>query len=62
MRLLLRLDSTESTITRDRRQQITPDMRFTCDGMITKWIIGADWMAGDDDTLYPELEVWRNIG
>ena len=24
-------------------QQITPDIRFTCDGMITKWIIVAKY-------------------
>ena len=59
MRLLL---ETGSAITIDQRQQITPDMRFTCDGMITKWIIGADWGSGNDDTLYPELQIWRNIG
>ena len=57
MRLLL---ETGSAITTDQRQQITPDMRFTCDGMITKWIIGARWGSGD--TLYPELQIWRNIG
>ena len=46
----------------DRRQQITPDMKFTCDGIITKWIIGAEWSKGRDDTLYPELQLWREIG
>ena len=28
--------------------------------MITKWIVGADWDSRD--SLYPELQVWRNIG
>ena len=60
MRLLLGLDSIAGPVFTERRQQITPDMRFTCDGMITKWIIGARW--GSDDTLYPELQIWRNIG
>ena len=44
----------------ERRQQITPDIRFTCDGMITKWIIAGTW--DDDEMLHPELQVWRNIG
>ena len=35
-------------------------MRFTCDGMITKWIIGADWIS--DGFFNPELQVWRNVG
>ena len=60
MRLLLRLDSVEGRIYTERRQQITPDIRFTCDGMITKWIVGADWNSGNN--FYPELQIWRNIG
>ena len=62
IRLLLNLDSISNPLFTERRQQITPDMRFTCDGMITKWIIGANWGSGGDDTLYPELQIWRNIG
>ena len=43
----------------DRRQQISPEMNFTCDGMITKWIIGADFNMSK---IYnPELQIWRNI-
>ena len=34
-------------------------MKFTCDGMITKWIIGANVFS---NSFYPELQVWRNIG
>ena len=44
----------------DQRQQISPEMRFTCDGMITKWIIGAELHVSDN--LYPELQIWRNVG
>ena len=58
MRLLLRLDSVGSLIKTGGRQQITPDIRFTCDGMITKWIVGADWWRLDN--LYPELQIWRS--
>ena len=60
MRLLLDLDSISNPTNTERRQQITPDMRFTCDGMITKWIIGADWIS--DGFFNPELQVWRNVG
>ena len=61
MRILLELDTVGGVIaTRDKRQQITPDMKFTCDGMITKWIIGAKWGGGA--ALYPELQLWRKIG
>ena len=59
MRLVLS-DDTENDMHTDRRQQITPDIKFTCDGMITKWIIAAQWQGGS--MLYPELQVWRNIG
>ena len=43
-----------------QRQQITPNMTFTCEGMITKWIIGA--FLGRNSAFYPELQIWRNIG
>ena len=47
---------------RVQRQQITPDINFTFDGVITKWIIGA--VRVDDPTLVPgpELQLWRNTG
>ena len=60
MRLLLRLDSVGGHINTQSRQQITPDIRFTCDGMITRWIVGADWNS--EDNFYPELQVWRSSG
>ena len=60
MRLLLGLDSVGGRINTQSRQQITPDIRFTCDGMITKWIVGADWQ--EIDNFYPQLQIWRNIG
>ena len=60
MRLLLRLDRVEGRMYTQSRQQITQDIRFTCDGMITKWIVGADWNS--EDNFYPELQVWRSSG
>ena len=61
MRILLGLDTVGDVATTERQLQITPDMKFTCDGMITKWIIGAGW-RNNDVNLYPELQVWRNSG
>ena len=61
MRLLQGLVIGNASYT-ERRQQITPDIKFTCDGMITKWIVGAHWLDGDDDVLYPELQIWRSSG
>ena len=60
MRILLGLETVGSTTNPAQRQQITPDIKFTCDGMITKWIVGADWDRRD--SFYPELQVWRSIG
>ena len=47
------------------RQQITPAIQFTCDGMITKWIVGgvltrSRFLADSARVLFPELQVWRN--
>ena len=58
MRILLELDTVNQKIPYPQRQQITPDMRFTCDGWITKWIIGARMAGG---YASPEIQVWRNI-
>ena len=58
MRILLGLDTVNQRSFQTKRQQITPDIRFTCDGMITKWIIGAYTAGG---SFNPELQVWRNI-
>ena len=60
VRSLLGLEGVGIAVTRHRRQQITPDINFTCDGMITKWIVGGHWSNGG--YLYPELQMWRNIG
>ena len=40
------------------QQFLTPDMRFTCNGMITKWIIAAN--VNDDKPHSAELQLWRN--
>ena len=60
MKLVLGIESVGERRFIGGRQQITPDMRFTCDGLITSWIIGGDWNG--NNTPFPELQVWRNIG
>ena len=60
MRLLLGLDSFGNVTYMSRRQQISPDIRFTCDGMITKWIVGGAWIKAK--SLYPEVQIWRSSG
>ena len=43
----------------DRKQRLFPNIAFTCNGSITKWIVGAKtYMVG----LFPELQIWRNTG
>ena len=62
IRLLLRQETTSAPTTIDRRQQISPEINFTCDGMITKWIIVANSLTYTNSFFFPELQVWRNIG
>ena len=59
MRLILDIEMHRALVSAESRQQITPDMKFTCDGMITKWIIAA--FPRSEENLHPELQVWRNI-
>ena len=61
MRLLLEIDSVSQVQQMDGRQQINPGMRFTCDGFITKWIIGGEIQDDDENNIYPELQVWREV-
>ena len=46
-------------VNRDIRQQITPDINFTCDGVITKWIVGGLWVDNSAPIPGPELQLWR---
>ena len=66
MRLLLEIDTVGSMhySFSQQRQQITPDIRFTCNGLITKWIIGSNVSLPIHPvwTEYPELQVWRSTG
>ena len=59
MRHFLNLETVSDLVHPSQSQRLLPEMRFTCDGMITKWIFGADYnMSGN---LNPELQIWRNI-
>ena len=60
MRIVLGLETVGDRRLFHSRQQITPDINFTCDGLITKWIIGAGWINRGNS--YPELQVWRKVG
>ena len=60
MRIVLGLETFGNRTLFATRQQITPDINFTCDGLITKWIIGAGWL--DNGNSYSELQVWRKVG
>ena len=41
-------------------QHLFPNITFTCNGSITKWIVGAE--ADTGELLFPELQIWRNTG
>ena len=57
---MLGLETFGNRSTFTAHQQITPDINFTCDGLITKWIIGGGWPNRSNS--HPELQVWRNNG
>ena len=42
------------------RQSLFPDITFTCNGFITKWIVGGT--TGNNKPSQPELQIWRNTG
>ena len=51
-------DNTYNVGTRCRHQRIIPGIRFTCTGMLTKWIIGARRTL-TQTTNHPQLQIWR---
>ena len=44
----------------DSQQHLFPDITFTCNGSITKWIVGGT--TNNNKSLEPELQIWRNTG
>ena len=59
MRILLGLQHVKKAVVRDRRQQVTPEMNFTCEDLITRWVVGGTWSSDGSDSIYPELQIWR---
>ena len=59
LRTLVGLEELGRLVSRNQRQQITPDINFTCDGVITNWIIGAIYT--EDSIPGPELQLWRKM-
>ena len=44
-----------------QQQLIFPDIRFTCSGVLVKWIVGGEWNENTVD-VYPDLQIWRPMG
>ena len=44
-------------VSRPGQQRLFPDIRFTCNGFLTKWIFGAQTQASGG--RMPELQIWR---
>ena len=49
-----------SVVVRDQQQRVFPDITFTCNGSITKWIVGAG--TGGGSSPPSELQIWRRTG
>ena len=47
-------------VVRDQQQRVFPDISFTCNGSITKWIVGAGTGGGSSSSS--ELQIWRRSG
>ena len=60
MRYFLNLETVSDLVYISQRQQISPEMKFMCDGVITKWIIGADYIIVNGN-VNPELQIWRYV-
>ena len=53
---LAKMDNTKLD-TKEKRQVLIPDINFTCDGSITRWILGAMWKGNSQ--AHTELQIWR---
>ena len=49
-----------AVVSRPEQQQLFPNIRFTCNGFITKWIVGAQTLTSG--SRMPELQIWRRNG
>ena len=48
-------------VSRPRQQRLFPDIKFTCNGFITKWIVGAQIRTTGITTELPEMQIWRRL-
>ena len=48
-------------ITKKKEQRLFPDITFTCNGFITKWIVGA-CNADSNNSDNTQLQIWRRGG
>ena len=58
---LLHIDKVAGNIelkTKEKRQVVIPDINFSCNGTITRWIVGAERKRGNPEA-YTELQIWR---
>ena len=46
-------------VSRSMQQRIFPDIQFTCNGSITKWIVGAQTRSVGITDKLPSLQIWR---
>ena len=54
------LDININDVIPSEEQRLFPDITFTCNGFITKWIVGAEQRG--TAVLQSELQIWRNAG
>ena len=52
-------DVTNPSSLQSGRQYVYPDIMFSCNGTITKWIYGGEESSG---TVQPELQIWHQTG
>ena len=51
---------TYSIRTHERQQRIITGIKFTCNGTLTKWIIGAQRTVTEaNNPWHPQLQIWR---
>ena len=48
-------------VSRLSQQRLFPDIRFTCRGFITNWIVGVQNITGVVTAKMPELQIWRKV-
>ena len=46
-------------VSRPKQQRLFPDIQFTCNGSITKWIVGAQTRSVGITDKLPSLQIWR---